>query len=241
MFEPRPPLALPDVEPLVWAIDAWHAPMYYVPRDCPRACFWPGAQTSADDRERWFGGVDAKMVVAIESAWLDRLRSTTLYRYTMPVERFVASDDTAGHFVSRERVTPLSVEPVGDLLAALAASNVELRITPRLVALWQRVIATTLEFSGTRLRNAEGWREVFGSVRQNEAPRQTGTSPQPLSTTWRGEHSSRRRPSCSRTPAHGCVDADRRRAPARRVRGRGLFVRGLRRSRGGSRARRPGR
>src|SRR5687767_4768107 len=29
-------------EALVWAIDGWHAPMYYLPRDCPRACFWAG-------------------------------------------------------------------------------------------------------------------------------------------------------------------------------------------------------
>lgn len=147
---------------MVWAIDAWHAPMYCVPRDCPRACFWPGPKTSAEDRERWFGGIDAKMVIAIESAWLDRVRSTTLFRYTMPDATFVVNDDTAGHYVSRAAVVPLGVEPVGDLLAALAASNVELRITPTLVDLWQRVIASTLEFSGTRLRNAAGWGEAFG-------------------------------------------------------------------------------
>ncbi|MHB8576903.1 MAG: DUF6886 family protein, partial [Dehalococcoidia bacterium] len=46
-------------EPLVWAIDDWHAPLYYVPRDCPRACFWPGPQTSPEDCERWFAHVDA--------------------------------------------------------------------------------------------------------------------------------------------------------------------------------------
>ena len=163
-FEPRPSPSGGELPDVVWAIDDAHAVMYYVPRDCPRACFWPGTKTSDEDRERWFGGIDAKMVIAIESAWLDRLRATTLYRYAMPPEMFVANDDTAGHFVSRGRVTPLNVEPVGDLLAAIAASNVELRITPRLFALWQRVIASTLEFSGTRLRNAEGWGEAFGML-----------------------------------------------------------------------------
>ncbi len=161
VFDPRSPPARREVEPLVWAIDAWHAPMYYVPRECPRACFWPGPRTSDEDRERWFGGIEAKMVIAIESAWLERVRATQLYRYTMLPATFAPNGDSAGHFVSRERVAPLSVEPVGDLLAALAASNVELRITPRLVPLWQRVIASTLEFSGTRLRNAEGWGEAF--------------------------------------------------------------------------------
>ena len=40
-FVPRAPLARPEVEPLVWAIDEWHQPIYFVPRDCPRVCFWP--------------------------------------------------------------------------------------------------------------------------------------------------------------------------------------------------------
>lgn len=156
-FEPRAPLARPHVEPLVWAIDEWHAAMYYVPRDCPRACFWPGSQTSQEDRERWFGGVDARLVIAIESAWLDRLRSTVLYRYTMPSGTFSLLDEIAGHWVSRDAVVPNGVELVGDLLAEMVDGGVELRITPSLVALWQGVTRSTLCFSGTRLRNARGW------------------------------------------------------------------------------------
>ena len=160
-FEPRPPLARPEIDPLVWAIDAERAPMYFFPRDCPRACFWPGDQTSKDDRERWFGGITARMTIAIEAAWLERLRSAVLYRYLMPSDGFVPNDTTAGHFVCRGRVVPLAVEPVGDLLAALVAANVELRITPALPELWRRVIASTLEYSGTRLRNAQGYAEAF--------------------------------------------------------------------------------
>ncbi len=184
VFEPRPPSARPEVEPLVWGIDAWHAPMYYVPRECPRACFWPGTQTTDDDRERWFGGIAARMVIAIESAWLGRLRAATLYRYTMPNATFAPNDATAGHYVSRAPVVPVAVEPVGDLLAALAAAGVELRVTPALVELWQRVIASTLEFSGTRLRNAQGWMD--GAVRvasrrrklpQLERERSAGAAP----------------------------------------------------------------
>jgi hypothetical protein len=158
-FEPRAPLARPEVEPLVWAIDAWHAPMYYFPRDCPRACFWPGDKTTQDDRERWFGGIGASMVIAVESGRLPAIRQTTLYRYTLPSSGFAQNDGTAGHFVSRSAVTPLAVEPVGDLLKALAAAHVELRITPSLLELWRRVIASTMEFSGTRLRNTHGWSE----------------------------------------------------------------------------------
>ena len=87
--------------------------------------------------------------------------ATTLYRYAVPSTTFVLNDATAGHYVSSVAVTPLNVEPVGDLLAALVEADIELRITRQLPALWQRVIASTLEFSGTRLRNAQGWAEAF--------------------------------------------------------------------------------
>jgi hypothetical protein len=147
-------------EALVWAIDDWHAPMYYVPRDCPRACFWPGPRTAEADRLRWFGHVRARMVIAIEAGWLARVRATSLYRYSIPDSSFALHDATAGHWVSRETVTPLSVEPVGDLLSALTGAGVELRVTPDLIPLWELVIRSTLEFSGTRMRNARGFESL---------------------------------------------------------------------------------
>jgi hypothetical protein len=148
-------------EPLVWAIGEWHQVMYFFPRDCPRACFWAGERTTDEDRERLLGPSGARMVIAIESAWLDRIRSARLYRYTMPEENFEgARGDDSGHRISREAVTPLSVEPMPDLLAALVAENVELRIMPSLVDLWKAVIQSSLQFSGTRLRNAQGWSDV---------------------------------------------------------------------------------
>lgn len=163
-FEPhRAPTSTTD-EPLVWAIDDWHAPMYFFPRDCPRACFWPGARTTDDDSERWLTGGEARMVIAVEGAWLDRIRSATLYRYDMPPATFTLIDATAGHYGSRERVEPLRAEPIPDLLAALVNANVELRITPRLGRLWQAVVASSLQFSGTRLRNATDWPEGFGPL-----------------------------------------------------------------------------
>lgn len=159
-FVPRPTATAPQGAPVVWAIDDAHAPMYYFPRDCPRACFWPGPATPETDRARWFGGVDARMVIVMESGWLARLRTATLYRYHMPEATFhpARADDPSGRWVSRQPVTPVAVESVGDLLAALVAAEVELRITPRLLDLWRDVIQSTLEFSGTRLRNAVGWR-----------------------------------------------------------------------------------
>ncbi len=165
VFEPHvTPTSVRD-EAYVWAIDDWHAPMYFVPRDCPRACFWPGSSTTAPDRERFFGGVNGRMVIAVESRWLDRIRGATLYRYRMPEEPFALIDATAGHWISREAVRPLGCDRIDDLLGALAASGVELRLTPSLIDLWRAVIASTMEFSGTRLRNAKGWDALAAELR----------------------------------------------------------------------------
>lgn len=155
-FVPRPPMARPEVEPLVWAIDDWHAPLYFFPRDCPRVCFWPLPTTTPEDYARWFATVPGRMVIAIESAWLERLRAARLYRYRMPEAPFVDTYDHGVH-VSREAVVPIGDEPVGDLLAALMNAEAELRITPSLVPLGRAIIETTLHFSLIRMRNARGW------------------------------------------------------------------------------------
>jgi hypothetical protein len=155
-FVPRPPLARPEVEPLVWAIDDWHAPVYFLPRDCPRVCFWPLPTTTAEDHARYFATVSGRMVIAVESGWLERLRTTRLYRYLMPEATFVDIHDHGVH-VSRAAVVPLRIEPVGDLLAALAGAGVEVRIMPSLVPLARAISQSTLHFSLIRMRNAEGW------------------------------------------------------------------------------------
>lgn len=155
-FVPRPPLARPEVESLVWAIDEWHQPMYYFPRDCPRALFWPLPTSTPEDLERFFSYVPATMVAAIEAAWLERLKTTQVYRYTMPEEKFESLND-AGMYVSRATIVPLRVEPLGDLVDRLLEVPVELRICPSLAPLGKAIIASTLHFSLIRMRNAQGW------------------------------------------------------------------------------------
>jgi hypothetical protein len=52
---------------------------------------------------------------------------------------------------------------MGDLLGAILAEGVELRIVDRLGPLWRRIHrGSTLHFSGTRLRNARGYPSDFG-------------------------------------------------------------------------------
>ncbi len=129
--------------------------MYFFPRDCPRILLWPLATTSEADRECWFGASEARMLAHIEWGWLERMRAAVLYRYVLDERPFEDLHD-AGMHVAREAVTPLAVEPVGDLLDALRQASVELRVLERLTPL-RGVWDTTLHASGVRLRNAVGW------------------------------------------------------------------------------------
>ncbi len=157
-FVPRAPVQRPGVEPLVWAIDDWHAPMYYFPRECPRILIWPLPDTTGEDMERWFGPSRARTIAFMEYGWLQRMEATALYRYEMPYAGFFSLDD-AGMYVSRETIVPLGVEPVGNLVEALQGARVELRLSETLTHL-RGAWATTLHASGIRLRNARGWEYV---------------------------------------------------------------------------------
>jgi len=162
-FEPRP-VEIPSPRPpgrewlngpLVWAVDDWHQPMYFFPRDCPRILLWPLPQSTEEDLARYFGERDCRMLAFIERAWAERLATAQVHRYALPAEAFEDLND-AGMWVSRKAVTPSGMETLRDLVAALAAANVELEIVESLVPLrdvWQ----TSLHASGLRLRNAAGW------------------------------------------------------------------------------------
>ncbi|MGV3618275.1 MAG: DUF6886 family protein [Fimbriimonas sp.] len=155
-FVPRAPRRHPDAEPMVWAIDAWHAPLYFVPSDCPRVCFWPLPTTSEADLYRFWTNSDAKLVIAIEHDWAERLLTIPIYRYRLPVDSFEDCKDH-GVFTSRLTVVPSSVEPLGNPLAAFAQSRIELRLLPSLVSLAQNLIGTSLHWSLIRMGNARGW------------------------------------------------------------------------------------
>ncbi|HEX3723553.1 MAG TPA: hypothetical protein VHV31_12235 [Nitrolancea sp.] len=152
-FRPRAPVATPDAQPLVWAVDTRHAPMFWFPRDCPRGCIWPVSTTTASDRERFFGKSDANRIHVIEASWLERVRSGRLFAYLLPLETFRAHD-VGGYWVSTEPVKAIEQVVIDDLLGLHAAARIELRITPSIWPFWRRVVNSTVEFSGSRLRNA---------------------------------------------------------------------------------------
>lgn len=152
-FEPHRASFASAGEPLVWAVDTRHLPLFWFPRDCPRGTFWAGPETSAEDAERFLLGTSER-VHATEAGWLDAIRDAHAVAYRLPEEPFQPHDDVGGYWLSRDPVEPVELVELGDLLARHAEAGIELRIVPSLAPLWTRVIASTLEFSGIRLRNA---------------------------------------------------------------------------------------
>jgi hypothetical protein len=154
-FEPRADPAHDSSEALVWAIDDEHVPAYWFPRELPRATFWAIASTSDADVERFLSGDRARRVHAIEATWLGELRAARVFAYRLPAATFEPYVRANGYWVSRAAVEPVECVPLGDLIARHIAAGIELRIVRELRPLWERVTASTLEFSGIRLRNLE--------------------------------------------------------------------------------------
>ena len=149
-FDPRPSVYTP--EPVVWAIAPERVVNYLTPRDCPRVCFRAGPDSSAADIERHLGG--DTVVVAIEAAWLERLRTGQLFRYVMPRDGFVLADESAGYWVSHGSVTPLGMDVLDDLPSAIANEGATLRVLPSLWGLHDAVRSSSLVYSMIRMRNA---------------------------------------------------------------------------------------
>jgi hypothetical protein len=148
----RPRAAGPGALPLVWAVDTRHAPMFWFPRDCPRGCIWAVSTTTAADRQRFFGQSDAGRIHVIEADWLDRVRACRLYAYRLPAGAF-RPHEVGGYWVAEEPVEAAERVVVDDLLGRHARAGIELRITPSIWPFWRPVAESTVEFSGSRLRN----------------------------------------------------------------------------------------
>ena len=151
----RVPTALTD-EPLVWAVDTRHLPLYWFPRDCPRCTFWAGSRTTDADLGRFLEGQHELRVHVVEEGWFERVGAARLYLYRLPVESFTEDREVSGYWVSRATVDPLELVAIDDLVGRHAAAGIALRTAANLWPLWDAVVGSTLEFSGIRLRNSLG-------------------------------------------------------------------------------------
>jgi hypothetical protein len=143
-FEPR--------EGKVWAIGTRLLPLYWFPRDCPRATFWADSRTADRDIERFLGGDRARRSHVVEPAWLEPMRTERVVAYRVPEETFAENEDR--FWISAEPVEPLELVELGDLVSRHEAAGIELGTEEDLVGFWADVVGSSLGFSGIRLRNA---------------------------------------------------------------------------------------
>lgn len=151
-FVPHVPKTNPTQPPSVWAIDGEHAPVYWFPRDCPRASVWANDEAEREKLRAAFV-TEARRVTATELAWLDRIRAVRLYVYELDRAGFVPWPEAEGQWISYDAVEPRSVHEVGDLLARHAEAGIELRLVPDLGPFVRQMVASRLPFSGVRLQS----------------------------------------------------------------------------------------
>ena len=157
-FDPRPSAGTP--RPAVWAIHEPYEYQYLFPRHCPRVTFCANNLSDPDDIARYLSGSPARVSVAVETAWAERMRTTRLYRYELPPETFEPNDTYPGslttrEYVSYESVTPIRTEPLGNLMEELTRRGVHVQTLPSLWELRDRILASSLPFSFIRMKNAQ--------------------------------------------------------------------------------------
>lgn len=155
VFTPRKIDYRPNEPAQVWAIDEFHSPHYYFPRDCPRICIWADEHTSEEHLERFFAQTSQAHIIAIESRWFAALSRTELYRYEFDPQAFHMYDGSAGYYTSNEIQKPIDVVKMTNLHEHLFAVGIELRITPSLQPFRRDILQAGLNlFSMIRMKNA---------------------------------------------------------------------------------------
>ncbi len=152
-FEPHIPRSNPTQPPAVWAIDDAHAPLYWFPRECPRVTAWPRGSAEVAGFQSAFRTA-ALRIHAVELGWIDRIRTTQLFRYSFDAAPFDPWPKASGYWTSADPVVPVEVEPMGDLFDAHVHADIELRAAPSLWPLHDAVQSDEWDFSIVRMHNA---------------------------------------------------------------------------------------
>jgi hypothetical protein len=76
-----------------------------------------------------------------------------VYAYRVP-ERAFRPHEVGGYWVADQQVEATEQVVIDDLPGKHAGAGIELRITPSVWPFWRRVTSSTVEFSGSRLRNS---------------------------------------------------------------------------------------
>lgn len=164
-FTPRPanPTQYAGPAPVVWAVAEEGRWSYLVPRDCPRIYTYAIETTDAADIERFLDGDPGRRVLTIEAAWYERACSTTLYAYEFRPDDFWLHDATARYYLSEREQIPIAQTTIANPLRALVGEGVEVRITPSLWELRERVYRSSLAWGFIRMRNAAPPAQGYGA------------------------------------------------------------------------------
>jgi hypothetical protein len=81
------------------------------------------------------------------------MQDCLMYAYQLPAGAF-RPHETGGYWVCEKPVDALDQVVIDDLLGRHARARIEVRVTPSVWPFWHRVVASSVEFSGCRLRNA---------------------------------------------------------------------------------------
>jgi len=138
---------------LVWALNEYCLTNFLTPRECPRVTYRAIDTTSEDDIARFFSS-SCRRCVAIEHAWFERMRDTTLYIYEFDPANFYLQD-TCGYYVSEHTEVPIGQTQIDDLFGELFKRGVEVRLLNNLWLLRDAVVNSTVNFSICDMVNAQ--------------------------------------------------------------------------------------
>jgi len=158
-FLPHVPPTNPTAGAHVWAIDAEHAPLYWFPRDCPRATVWARDNSELAALQARFA-TTARRVHWMESAWVERFADARLYEYRFAASAFREWRDAGGAWIAEGQwiadveVVPDAVTPIGSCESRHSAAGIDLRVVDNLWGPIDAVVESGLPFSIVRARNA---------------------------------------------------------------------------------------
>lgn len=155
LFVPRQKSNRMNMPPVVWAIDAEHEVSFFVPRNCPRILCYRTPEICTEHADRFFGPTAADVVMTVEARWLERIRSTTIYRYAFDAAGFELFDAGAGYYVTERTVVPLEVTALDGLIDRILATGTELRFAPSLHPLRDAIVAAAPDFRGFGIHRFE--------------------------------------------------------------------------------------
>ena len=162
-FNPRQKSNRLDLPPVVWAVDEVHQYGFYCPRNCPRIVISRYQTIEPELEEAFFGQTSAHLIIAMEQAWFERLRTTSIYRYSFVPDGFELFDDIAGYYISEEVTVPQRVVRITDPIAELCRPElgIEFRLVPSLYPLRDKILTSGLkdfsihrfEYAALNMRN----------------------------------------------------------------------------------------